>query len=718
MPAMRKQQFWPAWAMEKSMPEVCLVQMPYAAVERPSLALGVLKASLDRRGLGCRVLYPNSWFAEEIGLEVYAGINSFTFNTLLGEWTFSAAAFPEFAPDHAEFFALAVVYSELFIGKKKDTLMVRARQGETVVDVFHRIRKATVPFVDRVARAVLSEGPRIVGCTSTFQQHTASLALLRRIRELDPSVVTVLGGSNCEGPMGVTTHRHFDWVDFVVSGEADLLFPDLIERILERGREIPQKDLPFGVIGPEARRSPELVATPPRVVLQKLDEVPVPDFDDYFEQMARSELKPYLRTGLPVETSRGCWWGAKSHCTFCGLNGDGMSFRSKSPERVIGELDGLARRYGITDFEVVDNILDMRYFKTVLPELASREKPYFTFFETKSNLKRDQVELLARAGIRYVQPGIESLHPGPLELIGKGCTPMTNLQLLKWALEYGVLIEWLFLFGFPGEQDSWYGELAGWLPLVSHFNSPGSIAAVQFHRFSPYFDRAAEYGLSLVPESAYGYVFPLAGRELANLAYYFDDVEYRERFAAAMVRNARPGMAAFQQAVLKWRTSWLRAGLIKGARRPQLSYRARQDGSWVILDTRACAVASEHVIDPLSAAVMSACDGAVKAEALAAAVFKATGREASPSDLEPVTRELRRLGLMLELDGQYLALAVPEDRPELASYFPGGYVKLDRYLSDKILDDAANNRLEIPYVLATPAQGPPEPATALLEQGR
>jgi ribosomal peptide maturation radical SAM protein 1 len=685
------------------MAEVCLVQMPYAAVERPSLALGVLRASLDRKGVGCKVLYPNLWFAEEMGLEVYSGINSFIFNTLLGEWTFASAAFPEFTPDHAEFFDLAVVKSELFRGHKKDALLSRALPGENAVDVFHRIREAAVPFVDRVARAVLRERPRVVGCTSTFQQHTPSLALLRRIRELDPGVVTVLGGANCEGPMGVTTHRCFDWVDFVVSGEADLLFPDLVERILERGREIPQQDLPFGVIGPEARRNPELVATPPRVVLQKLDEVPIPNFDDYFEQMERSELKSYLRTGLPVETSRGCWWGAKSHCTFCGLNGDGMSFRSKSPERVIRELDGLAERYGIRDFEVVDNILDMRYFKEVLPELASREEPYFTFYETKSNLKKEQVELLARAGIRYIQPGIESLHSGPLGLIGKGCTPMTNLQLLKWALEYGILIEWLFLFGFPGEQDSWYAEVAEWLPLVSHLNSPGTIATVQFHRFSPYFDRAADYNLSLVPEKSYQYVFPVPAPDLANLAYYFDDETYRKRFVADFVQNEKPGMAAFQRAVVRWRIDWFRVSWMKNARRPQLSYQARPDGTWMIRDTRECAIAAEHAIEPLPAAVLAACDGAVKAAVLAAGVSKAIGREVSRQELEPVVEDLRRRGLMLELDGQYLSLAVPENRPELPSYFPGGFVSLDRYLNDRLLDDAANNRLGLPFVVAAPA---------------
>ena len=43
-----------------------------------------------------------------------------------------------------------------------------------------------------------------------------SLALLRRVKELDPSVVTMLGGANCEAEMGWAAIRAFPWVDFVV----------------------------------------------------------------------------------------------------------------------------------------------------------------------------------------------------------------------------------------------------------------------------------------------------------------------------------------------------------------------------------------------------------------------------------------------------------------------------------------------------------------------
>jgi hypothetical protein len=57
------------------MVDVCLVLMPYAAVERPSIALGLLKASLEKSHIKPAILYPNIWFASEIGLNVYRAIS-------------------------------------------------------------------------------------------------------------------------------------------------------------------------------------------------------------------------------------------------------------------------------------------------------------------------------------------------------------------------------------------------------------------------------------------------------------------------------------------------------------------------------------------------------------------------------------------------------------------------------------------------------------------
>ena len=79
--------------------------------------------------------------------------------------------------------------------------------------------------------------------------------------------------------------------------------------------------------------------------------------------------------GIPFESARGCWWGQKHHCVFCGLNGSTMRFRAKSPDRVFAELVHQARRYRSFRFEAVDNILDMGYLTTLLPRAGRRRPP-------------------------------------------------------------------------------------------------------------------------------------------------------------------------------------------------------------------------------------------------------------------------------------------------------------------------------------------------------
>jgi magnesium-protoporphyrin IX monomethyl ester (oxidative) cyclase len=143
----------------------------------------------------------------------------------------------------------------------------------------------------------------------------------------------MIGGANCEGVMGEATHREFAWVDFVMSGEVDDFIGTFCARVLREGASL--TDLPEGVFGRGRRsRVGQLGLTAPRAVVRSLDQTGVPDYDDYFDALSTASAGAHVKPALLFESSRGCWWGMKHHCTFCGLNGEGMSFRSKSPGRV------------------------------------------------------------------------------------------------------------------------------------------------------------------------------------------------------------------------------------------------------------------------------------------------------------------------------------------------------------------------------------------------
>jgi ribosomal peptide maturation radical SAM protein 1 len=657
--------------------DICLLSMPFPVLNQPSMALGLLKPALREAGLSVKTLYPCLWFAEEVGLDAYVAICDSKQEFLVGEWIFAEAAFPDFHPD------LDTYLERVLSAPVSRGLLKKSRFSGDPRSALMEARQAAKGFIERVAARVLELRPRIVGCTSTFTQHCASLALLRKIRELAPGIVTVMGGANCEGEMGVSARRNFPWVDFVVSGEGELLFPKLCQGILEHGRNVPAQSMPHGIIGEAQLRMPP-GAPAPRASVSRMDTTPVPDFDDYFEEIHASPLKPFIFPGLAMETSRGCWWGKKHHCTFCGLNGGNMDFRSKSANRVISELEGLSTKYGIRKFNIVDNIMDLAYIQDLAPRITS-DTPYTLFFETKVNLKRSQMERIAAAGIRRLQPGVESMHDEILRLVDKGTTALQNIQLLKWAREIGIFITWNFLWDVPGEQDAWYGEMAEWLPWVTHLQPPG-VDRIQFHRFSPYYQRPASFGLVLEPYPLYSHVYPLAPEELGGLAYYFHDPRRR---SAKEELERRPHLKQTMREIAHWNKLWNRGGFEGTWEKPVL--RMFDEGERLrLLDTRPCAVAGKHVLSGLAKQVYLQCDAIQTQKSLMDGLEKKGVEGASQGDVLAILDDLVKHKLLLRQGDRFIALALREVSriPDSDDDFPGGYTDVDAWRQNMVVQDS------------------------------
>ena len=620
--------------------DVYLVSMPYAAVERPSIALGLLTAELRGAGISVGTRYAGLDFAARIGMHAYDGVLNARTTLFIGEWTFAAAAFPEMSAVDDGY--LAAIASEMAQGRA-------AELDEDPAALLLALRDEAARFTNDLADEIVAARPRIVGCTSTFQQHTASLALLRAIRERDEGIITMIGGTNCESAMGMAAARAFPWVDYVVSGEADEIIVPLVRDLLDNGRAITP---PVGVIDQITAQRRDI--EPPRASVWSMDAIPTPDYDDYFTTLERSPLRDAVVPAVVVETSRGCWWGAKSHCTFCGLNGGNMSYRAKSPARAVEEFHRLAARYGVRRFTVVDNIIDMQYHESVLPHLEGHG--YDIFYETKANLRRRHMQSFSDAGVRSIQPGIESFHDEILRLLAKGNKAWMNVQLLKWAAELSMEISWIFLIDVPGQRDEWYFELLSWLPLLTHLPPPVYATPIQFVRFSPYHRDASAYALDLVPEPAYAHVYPLPPDELRDLAYYFVE------------RSPAPSPALGQRLLVAWLGLWRDAHESAGTR-PLLEMR-RNGETIEVTDTRSCRTAEHHVLSPLAARIYTACDEATDRRALA----DRTGVD--PQTLDEVLTSLIADNLLLDLGGHLLALAVDvsHSRPDWTPS-PGGRVE-------------------------------------------
>jgi magnesium-protoporphyrin IX monomethyl ester (oxidative) cyclase len=623
--------------------DIVLVSMPFADVQRPSIALGLLHASLAETGIQSEVVYGNFGLAEIVGLVAYQAMQSAPTDHLIGEWCFASSIFPDDAEKDEE-------YLNLMLEVRCNGFPADLEQRK---DLMRWVRAKSAGYVDRLAESIVARTPRIVGCSSVFQQHCASLALLKRIRELSPDTVLIMGGANCEGEMGMETLRAFPWVDCIVSGEADAMFADLCGLLLEHGRALAAVTLPDGAISQARlkRAFPILSSdcTPaPRALVRDMDALPTPNYEHYFERLRASTLSNIIKPELLAESSRGCWWGEKSHCTFCGLNGSGMKYRSKSPDRVVAELSDLVGRYGIRNIQFVDNILDMSFFKTVLPKLATAQDKYSLFYETKSNLKREQVRLLAEAGVRWIQPGIESLDDSVLALIGKGNSALMNLQLLKWSGEFGIDASWNMLCGLPGESDSWYSEMARWLPAILHLQPPTGVVRVRYDRFSPYQMRPQDYGLTLEPSRAYAYVYPLPKESLMRLAYSFEDNGNAGHIHRGL--HDQPGQRELQDVALQWNHLWRTS-------RPVLH--VYDEGQRLrFLDTRPCARQRSWTAGELESEVYRLCDSAQAHPALMKHRFMQRGAPVSIEEIEQAIETLCRAKVLLSLNDKLLAVGV------------------------------------------------------------
>lgn len=560
------------------MKKVLLLSMPMGALERPSLGLSLLKARLLESGYQCDVRYLAFSFAEFIGQQDYQWIcYELPYTAFAGDWTFTQALYGN-QPD------LERAYLQ-------DILREAWRLSDADIARILRIRSMVPHFMDYCLKSVPWDDYAVVGFTSTFEQNIASLALAKQIKQNYPKISIVFGGANWEAEMGQELHRKFPFVDYVCSGEAEQTLPALVRRILAHtpmnGK---RKPIP-GIVYRD--RTHQSVATGAAEMIREMDALPVPDFSDYFQDLHQCTVATPVAPTLLFETSRGCWWGAKSHCTFCGLNGGTMAFRSKSPRRALDELEHLVDRWQMNNVEVVDNILDMKYFNDMLPALARAKRSLQIFYEVKSNLSREQVRVLHEAGVNRIQPGIESMSDHVLKLMRKGTTALRNIQLMKWAREFGITVEWNILYGFPGETPEDYSRMLELLKAIRFLRPPCAAGPIRLDRFSPYHNSPAEFGLINVrPMKTYRYLYPFDEESLKRIAYYFD-------FDYEADRDPTGYAAEVVAFVNEWRSN-PQVGTVSSV--------SRSDGSLAIFDTRPGASVPELTLAGLEQAAYEFCD--------------------------------------------------------------------------------------------------------------
>ncbi|MDW4500567.1 radical SAM protein [Sulfitobacter sp. D35] len=386
-------------------PDVLLVDLNQFA-SFPTLAIGLLTAALRQRGHRVQVLCPLAYDV------------------------------PGVQRERAETF--------------KDYLSMRIRLSDSRLVVFARElsraprewrRNRPHPAILREISRQLTDGTDAI-LVSAYLNHSQAV---RAIADLaaERGIPMILGGPMFNLPEVAAEWRRIPGVTAVVGGESELHVANLVEALI-RGGEAAIARLP-GVTLPSG--SPQ-TPTPP---LRPLNSVPFADFTDF-------PWDRYPVRIVPMMTGRGCQW---DKCTFCSdvISASGRTFRTRSVENVLLEVEEQSRRHSTSNFLFID--LKLNSYPNMFRGLADGMRRHVRDAEwigtvhvdmRKDNgLSRSDLAAAAKGGMRRINFGLESGSQRLLDAMRKGSSVEANSAFIRHAYEAGLSIRCSMFKGYPGE---------------------------------------------------------------------------------------------------------------------------------------------------------------------------------------------------------------------------------------------------------------------------
>ncbi len=483
---------------------LALISMPWALFNRPSIQLGALKSFLRQQPwLEVETFHPYLAVAKKLGTARYHWISR---NVWICEALYACLLFPE-------------------LRQQTDQLISQAN-GKAPKEARFDIDKTVTLLNEELHRWRDQQEWQhfdLIGFSVCFNQLAPSLACAQALKEIAPSATIAFGGSTCAPQVAQSLLNTFADLDYAIIGEGEQPLLGLCEHLAGHG-PLPHQALTAGKtshLQPTAEKCGQI---------HNLDQLPTPDYDDYFHEMQHHFAATPFIPELPVEFSRGCWWGK---CAFCNLNLQWQGYRAKSADRMLTEVKTLTQRYQSLDFTFTDNALPVRASVDFFDRLSKQHRDYRFFGEIRVSQRGEQLARCRRGGLRSIQAGFESLSNSLLKRIHKGATVMDNLALMKDAVACGIIADGNLIIEFPGSTDAEVAETMQNLDFALPF-TPLNTAAFFLGMGSPVDAAPAHYGIrAITHHPANQKLFPkeiLPQLELLIKGYRGDRSKQRHRW--------------------------------------------------------------------------------------------------------------------------------------------------------------------------------------------
>ena len=343
-----------------------------------------------------------------------------------------------------------------------DVLATQRERRETLIDHIRRrvhlsdwtpflvsrdtLRRLETTRVERVHPVVLREIRKALATPpdailiSAYLQHFNSVAAIAGLAQAK-GVPVLLGGPMFNLPEVADSWHKIAGVSAVVGAEIDRDLPEMVDALCRKGDLLAFP----GVVLPDGRRSG--VARP----MRHLDQTPMPDFTDF-------PWDRYPGRIVPMMTGRGCQW---DKCLFCSdvISVSGRTFRTRSVENVLLEMQEQARRHETTNFLFLDLKLNswpgmIRGIAKGIGRVVQGAEWIGTVHvdeRADNGLSRADLAAAAEGGMRRISFGLESGSQRLLDAMRKGSSVERNAAFIRDAHAAGLSIRCTMFKGFPGE---------------------------------------------------------------------------------------------------------------------------------------------------------------------------------------------------------------------------------------------------------------------------
>lgn len=295
-------------------------------------------------------------------------------------------------------------------------------------------------------RTITHWKPDFIGISLIITEIEQTKKIMEIIREIRPDVPVTFGGpwpsANPEEAL-----RIFG-ADFVVVGEGELVFPQLIDAV--------KKGLPTNAIPGTASVVNGKVQINPGHYLSEdeLNALPFPAWD-LLDHKIYAKTPSFATVGcrsyMSIVTSRGCPY----RCAYCHQT-MGKAFRKRSAESVLAEMEELHFKYGFKDFEIVDDCFNLDRERMYAIFTAVREKMGSIRLHFPNGIRADMLHpedmtLFKQAGTVSACFAIETSSPRLQKMIHKNLNIEKASLAINASVKAGIYSIGFFMIGFPTE---------------------------------------------------------------------------------------------------------------------------------------------------------------------------------------------------------------------------------------------------------------------------